>query len=289
MTRSREHAPAIFVALVLLAGSLHAQERYEYWSAAALWAFASALYDEGDYPRAAGEFLRFAFTVDDPARAVEARFRVAKCRQLSGDLEKALADFRTLAGGAATDPWTARAGYETAITLALLGRIDEALPVLADPLLPDLAPAYDPALIRSWCLLLGHDWTGAETAAAGSGSPFAPYLVSLAAEGRSLPRRSPAAAGVLSAILPGSGKLYAGRTADGLFSFGLVGTLVLLSGLRFADEGVRSVRGWVYGSFALLFHAGNIYGSVAAAREFNLEGERAIDERARGFHGHALR
>jgi tetratricopeptide (TPR) repeat protein len=289
MTRCRSRKIWILLFLALFVTGLRAQEQPDYFSPDALWSFALALYDEGDYPRAAGEFLRYLFLADDGLRDAEAWFRVTKCRQRSGQLEEALAGFRRLASPESGDAWAARARYEIAITSALLGRSGESLTLLDDSELPSLTPVYDPGLIYGWCLLLKHDWSGAGDVLADSASALAQQLASIAAEGQSLPRRSPALAGVLSALLPGAGKLYAGRMADALFSFGFIGSFAVLSGLGFAEEGVRSVRGWAYGSIALLFHAGNVYGAVVAARQFNRDGEMALEARARDFYEKNLR
>ena len=289
MTRCRSRRIWIPLFLALFVTGLRAQEQSDYFSPNALWSFALALYDEGDYPRAAGEFLRYLFLAGDGLRDAEAWFRVAKCRQRSGQMEEALAGFRSLVSREADEAWAVRARYEIAITSALLGRNGESLTLLDDPALPALTPVYDPSLLQGWCLLLKHDWSGAGDALADSGSALAPQLASIAAEGRSLPRRSPALAGVLSALLPGAGKLYAGRMADALFSFGFIGSFAVLSGLGFAEEGVRSIRGWAYGSIALLFHAGNVYGAVVAARQFNRDSETAIEARARDFYETNLR
>jgi hypothetical protein len=289
MTRCRSRATWILLFLTLFGTGIGAQEQPDYFAPDALWSFARALYDEGDYPRAAGEFLRYLFLADDGSRVQETSFLVAKCRQRSGQMEEALAGFRHLASAGLDEAWIVPARYEIAITAALLGRSDEALTLLSDPALTALTPAYDPSLLQGWCLLLKHDWPGAEDVLAGAASQLAPQLASIAAKGRSLPRRSPALAGVLSALLPGAGKLYAGRPADALFSFGFIGGFAVLSGLGFANEGIKSVRGWAYGSIALLFHTGNVYGAVVAARQFNRDGESYLESRARDFYEERLR
>lgn len=72
-------------------------------------------------------------------------------------------------------------------------------------------------------------------------------------------------AGVLSAILPGAGKAYCGRAADGLQSLLMVGTAALLAYRGFDRDGRRSLEGWGAGSVGAVFYLGGILGAEASA------------------------
>lgn len=87
--------------------------------------------------------------------------------------------------------------------------------------------------------------------------------------------RSPTVASLLSAILPGAGKIYAGRTADGLVSTYLIGTHAAFAADDFHRERISSVRGWMNAVLAVGFYAGGIWGSADAARSVNLHGRGA--------------
>lgn len=79
-------------------------------------------------------------------------------------------------------------------------------------------------------------------------------------------KRKPFVAGLLSALVPGLGKVYAGKPRQ------LVQTLVPITilGLQtwegYRHLGLRSARFWVFGSMATVFYFGNIYGSAIAVR-----------------------
>jgi hypothetical protein len=80
------------------------------------------------------------------------------------------------------------------------------------------------------------------------------------------PRHSMLLAGTLSAIVPGSGKIYAGKTMQGLSTLlhcGLLGLMAYENGRR---AGFDSPRFIVYGSIFTLFYAGNIWGSVLSVK-----------------------
>ena len=89
-------------------------------------------------------------------------------------------------------------------------------------------------------------------------------------------RRSPLAAAVLSALLPGSGKIYAGEVGDGLHSLVFIGLIGTLSVLSFRADGMDSVRGWIYASAGGVLYGGNIYGSIVSARRYNRLREEAL-------------
>lgn len=69
-------------------------------------------------------------------------------------------------------------------------------------------------------------------------------------------------AGVLSTVVPGTGKVYSGQWKDGVFAL----LYTSLSGYQayrgFKRNGVKSVYGWAFASISTGFYLGNIYGSV---------------------------
>ncbi len=91
----------------------------------------------------------------------------------------------------------------------------------------------------------------------------------LATQAIAIKRKSPALAGLMSAIVPGAGRFYAKDWKDGLVSMFFVGTMAFQSYRGFNQSGVKSTRGWIYGGVALGFHLGNIYGSVVSAKGYN--------------------
>ena len=92
-----------------------------------------------------------------------------------------------------------------------------------------------------------------------------------------LPHRSPTVAGVLSAVVPGSGQVYSGRTTDGLYTF--VGMVVLGSAsLYYADQERYEIAVPV-GVLSLFFYGNGIYQSIQSARGFNVQHEAQFRNR----------
>jgi hypothetical protein len=81
--------------------------------------------------------------------------------------------------------------------------------------------------------------------------------------------KSPFLAGILSAIIPGTGKFYTGNFKDGIFSLLVVGGTTFQAIRGFNKDGVNSTSGWIFGTVATGFYAGNIFGSVKSAQVYN--------------------
>jgi len=106
-------------------------------------------------------------------------------------------------------------------------------------------------------------------------------LDAVAVDGARLRRRSPALAGVMSAVVPGTGRIYAGRRADGILSLITIGVAGWQACSGFHRDQAHSVKGWVYGSLGAFLYVGNISGSVVAVRIANDQAEKKLLDRAR--------
>lgn len=81
------------------------------------------------------------------------------------------------------------------------------------------------------------------------------------------PYKSPALAGFMSAIIPGSGKMYVGEWGDGITALAVTGLFAFLAYDNFQAD--HTTRAWIFTGLGAFFYAGNIYGSVASAQIFN--------------------
>lgn len=80
-------------------------------------------------------------------------------------------------------------------------------------------------------------------------------------------KKNPVTAALLSAAIPGLGKIYTGEIGDGITSLITTGLLVFLSANNFQHD--HNFRGWLFAGFAALSYGGNIYGSAASAQIYN--------------------
>jgi tetratricopeptide (TPR) repeat protein len=90
-----------------------------------------------------------------------------------------------------------------------------------------------------------------------------------------LKHRSPGIALLMSTVVPGSGKIYAGSWKDGLIAMVFIGGSAFQAYRGFSQKGVESVYGWIFGGVSTGFYLGNLYGSFKAAKKYN---ERKVHE-----------
>ena len=81
------------------------------------------------------------------------------------------------------------------------------------------------------------------------------------------PNKNPALAGIMSAVIPGSGKMYVGEWGDGIMAFITTGLFAFLAYDNFRAD--HNTRAWIFTGLGAFFYAGNVYGSVAAAQIYN--------------------
>jgi hypothetical protein len=94
---------------------------------------------------------------------------------------------------------------------------------------------------------------------------------------RHQPRRSAVVAGLLSAVVPGLGKAYAGKRKQGIAAFLPVLTLGLLTLEGYRKDGPTSLRFLGFGSLFTLFYVGNIWGSALTVKVKRDEIDRTYD------------
>ena len=131
-------------------------------------------------------------------------------------------------------------------------------------------------------ILLLKDWKRADNFRQGTNTTINKSLIGITAEGAAFKRKSPALAGMLSAVLPGSGKAYAGRWKDGLIAFIMTSSTAFIS-VRGFNKNPNSIYPWIMGSFALVYYSGNIYGSGQAALKYNKMREDEWVDKTRAF------
>jgi TM2 domain-containing membrane protein YozV len=83
------------------------------------------------------------------------------------------------------------------------------------------------------------------------------------------PYKSALLSGIMSALIPGSGKVYLSEIGDGITAFLTTSLLAFLAYDNFHHN--HNFRGWLFSGLGFFFYAGNIYGSVAAAQIHNAQ------------------
>lgn len=261
----------LFFLLILLAPSvLVAQESLQQER------FARYLYGRGDFFRAIGEYERVRFdslVTDDRETLLLATERIGLAYYRAGRPLTAIEELSSLQ--------VVPDGSSRPDSLLYLGLSYLSLenPVLANTFIQRWLQSTG----RDESIYLGYlnaklgDYDGAVTAFNDSrtdgNSGTVAAALALTAQYTNRQRKSPFLAGLLSALVPGTGQFYSGHFYDGFQALGMVSALGLVSYAMYRyDTEVRD--GYLYFPISLgvtaLFHGANIWGATRTAGYRNL-------------------
>ncbi len=252
--------------------------------------FAEALADEGDCERAATEYLRVAYLGRTPELRFWAHMRIGSCLYANEIWDAAAAEFRDAAGSGSVSAERSLARFMAAgsyfnaldydLCSDLLSRVDFS-ERQSDADCVEAGGDGTEVTREHWLFLKGlslmglADWAGAagsfeEVLAACPRSlnrDRAVFLAGQANLGPGLPHRSPTAASVFSAVIPGSGQMYSGRFTDGLRHLIFDGLLIYTVYWLAREENYTGA--YLVAGITIPFYVGNIVGAKRSAEWFN--------------------
>ena len=249
--------------------------------------FADSLFQEGDYLNAAHEYKRLLFLHPNTSRIDFIAFRVAASYQNAGKLENAIRAYQLLIDTYPKSILVERAKNNIAQCHVLSGDSEKGLASLKRFLSEHKESSLAPRVHFTIGMLHVDKGEWAQASSAWNvvyltypESPFAKVSDRLARtikNANALPHRSPTVAGVLSALVPGSGQIYSGRTADGLYTF--VGMVVLGSASLYYADQERYEVAIPIGMVSMFFYGNGIYQSIQSARVFKVQREAQFRNR----------
>lgn len=254
----------------------------QYFTPENILRFADYLYSEGDFRRAAWEYERYLYhsrTSNDSMA-----FLVAGCYERDKELQKAFVRYSGLAALTRSPQWKSEALYRAAAVEYKQQHYAEAFQRTQQSLQgQQILPAHRlrASLLNSVAAIASHRWEEGERVlkelrqnpTAKEQTEIIDSLSLIVEAYRSLPKKSPWLAGIFSAIVPGTGKIYAGQFLDGIYSLLGIGTTAWAAYDGFATDGSSSARGWFFGALSASLYLGNIYGSALSATIINNENE----------------
>jgi hypothetical protein len=243
-------------------------------------AFADHLLRSGDPFNALTWYRLGLFLESDRADAPSLLFRIGLCYELGDRHSAAEEAYLDLAGR--FPHWSPRATYRAAMALAEAGEPEVAQLHLGEVVLEGEGTGWaERAAFMNGVVLVqaGHLESADLAFAAFPNSWPDSALVSRATAVRAhleapVPHRSPALAGVMSTILPGSGQLYAGHHGDAVMAF-LASAVLGAWSFTLVRYGVEDDRGWavaggtVLGTLAVFTWSSNVVGAVRGAKRTN--------------------
>lgn len=230
-------------------------------------------YNEKDYARALSEYKRFQFLTDTFTDSIQ--FKVGICFKRLNEYNFASAEFEKVAINSNSVLWKQKALFEQA-QINFLEKNFELSNQQLNKINTDES-SININLKYKFLSLLNYlsSFNFNETDKLIQDKPISSGLYdfndisALAEIGKSLPRKSELLGGCLSAVIPGSGKIYTGDWGDGIYSFLVTSVCAYQSFDGFNNHGIKSGKGWIFATLTAIFYAGNIYGSVNSAKAYN--------------------
>jgi tetratricopeptide (TPR) repeat protein len=248
----------------------------DYYSPENILKFADYLYQQSDYERSAKEYERYMLSY--PQNSDKALYRIGLCYRYLNNTKEAINTFQKIINDYPNSNLKFSTNYQISYSYFVFGQYKEsqnyASNLLKDDLTIDQREKLEIILALNY--LKQRQWQSANKL-------LAPYkssqnqavdrvladLQKLSTDGINRKHKSRFLASLMSAIVPGTGKIYCEQYGNGFFSFITVGSTGFLAYRGFEESGMRSVKGWIFGSLFAVFYAGNIYCSGISALAYN--------------------
>lgn len=246
--------------------------KIDYYSPENIYRFAIHLYEEGDYLRAANEFQRYIFCFDTiPSNGDSIFYIMGMCYLLAGVYSKAIDYFQYIIKNYSNSILLSNCYYQISLAYFLAGEYDKSIRSIflnqSSINQNDIKLKMNRLIIFNY--LLQKKWKDAVSFVNNLDTIMREDLLNYIKEWEELPRKNKFLAGLFSSIIPGSGKIYCNRHWDGFFSLITIGIMGWQAYDGFYQNGIKSIKGWILGTAAMIFYLGNIYGSVVAAQIYN--------------------
>ncbi len=252
-----------------------------YYTPENIYKFANALYAEGDYARAAAEYrryLHFSEITTNEKSAIE--YEIGLCYKKAEQYTKAIDHFRLSIDCSGNIARSDTAHYQ--IGLAYFGneQYDNSSKYINTFITEVKSDSVKNrmSVIRGINCLYRRNWQDARKTISSFPEgywdvPVMNWFDNISDQASRINHKSPLAAGVMSTLIPGSGKIYASRFRDGVYSMVIIGLTAWQAYDGFDEHGTNSTKGWIYSTIGGVFYLGNIYGSAVAAKIYNNQQE----------------
>jgi TolA-binding protein len=245
---------------------------------------ADVFMEEGEYYRAITEYKKFLILFPDSEKADYAVFKTGMAYYRGEEYGPSLQHFSVLGEKYKASRYLPEASYYKGLSYWKIKDREKARAAF-----DTLAEIFPQSEFAPLALVAGSLVTFEEENVAAStkrlewltdrypehpGSKNAKEAMTLIDQYPRLPEKSETLAAVMSAVLPGSGYIYADRVGDGITAF-LINAL-FIAGTIAAINGENYAVAAIVGGIGLPFYVGNIYGSANAAKKWNLSVKREL-------------
>jgi TolA-binding protein/TM2 domain-containing membrane protein YozV len=237
------------------------------------FSFAETLFAEEDYYRAISEYKRFTFFFPENKLVETCNYRIGESYYRAKRWQEACDAFTTFTIKYPASQMIPGALYLKGMAEKQLRRYRDALSSFEGVIKSESNEFADKAVYQSAIVHMEmEEWQKARetfslvpqnSRLSGSARIIATELLHI----DDLPKKSPATAGTLAAILPGAGHLYTERPTDALVAFLLNGAFIFGAIELFRHE--NYVAGGIVTFFEIGWYTGNIYSAVSSAHKYN--------------------
>ncbi|MBP8985306.1 MAG: outer membrane protein assembly factor BamD [Syntrophobacterales bacterium] len=265
--------PPVLAALILLQICAFGAFAADAGDADKLYGFAEKLFSDGEYFRAISEYKRFLYYYPGDTRLEKASLRIAESYYRVKRWAEAVDSVKEFLAKFPESPLTQEALFLKGMSEYNLKRFDESLSTFSNLMSKGSGEYRDRAIYQTALICVDREeWDRAKGAFRNipEGSflfPFASRFAAGLEKIDSLPYKSPAVAGTLAAVLPGSGHLYDERPRDALVAF-ILNAAFIAAAVELFDHGEYAAGGIVT-FFEAGWYSGNIYSAVSSAYKFN--------------------
>lgn len=261
----------LLLLLLLASFRLYSQDFYDHDNS---FRFGEYLYHSNQFDLAAREFERCAFLKPDEKTSFLYLFKIYRKINL---FDKAVSSYQRYSGKSSFANMDADFEPEYFKLLVQNNKYTDA------SLFLDVNPKFgsNPDL-RLSAILLMKDWKDAGPYVDANNQKLNPLLTDITRQALSIRKKSPVLAGILSGVIPGSGKVYAGKWKDGVISFLMTSTAAFMA-VRGFNKNPGNFYPWAMGTLSFVYYTGNIYGSVQTATKYNKDKENEVVDKTRDF------
>lgn len=261
----------LLIVLLLASVDLFSQNFYDHDNSLK---FGEYLYNTNQYDLAVREFERCVFLKPDDRESFLYLFKI---HRKSNSFDKAIDSYKRFSGNLNFGEMDTTFGSEYFKLLIQNEKYQD-----AEYFLTENSYFIGNNDLKLSTILLRKEWQEAGKFKNDINNEVNKSLAEITFQGLTLKKKSPVLAGLFSAIIPGTGKIYAGKWKDGVISFLMTSTAAFMS-VRGFNKNQNSFFPWAMGTLAVVYYSGNIYGSSQAALKYNKDKEDELVRKTRGF------